>query len=127
MARVLLIEPDKLLAANLRQALAKRGHEVIWQTTAQAALVSADLKVPDIVVLEPHLALHSGIEFLYEFRSYPDWQTVPVVIYSQVPWEDSGSARAKAELEVSDFCPKSSTSLAQLADRLEQILQPKPA
>ena len=31
---------------------------------------------PAIVMLELQLVEHSGIEFLYEFRSYPEWQRV---------------------------------------------------
>ncbi len=127
MAKVLLIEPDELLAANIRQALTKKGHKVDWQTNAQAALTNADSARPDVVILEPYLALHSGIEFLYEFRSYPDWQHLPVVIFSQTPWEAAGLAKALTEPEVSAFLSKSNSSLADLTDKLDEILQPQPA
>jgi CheY-like chemotaxis protein len=32
------------------------------------------------VIMEVQLPEHNGIEFLQEFRSYPEWQAVPVVI-----------------------------------------------
>lgn len=67
---VLLIEPNTLLAATYRQALQHAGHEVRHVTGAQAAVMAADGRTPDVVVLELQLPQHSGLEFLHEFRSY---------------------------------------------------------
>jgi DNA-binding response OmpR family regulator len=75
MANILLIETDRLLAKNLSKYLTKFGHEVSWHVEPQAAMDSADQKCPDVIVLDLLLAnSRSGIEFLYEFRSYPEWQ-----------------------------------------------------
>ncbi|MDB5166538.1 MAG: Two component transcriptional regulator, winged helix [Candidatus Saccharibacteria bacterium] len=85
MAHVLLIEPDRPLAAIYEQALIAAGHTVDIRSTAQSAIFAADDHKPDIVLLELQLAAHSGVEFLYEFRTYQEWQDVPVIIASQVP------------------------------------------
>lgn len=82
---VLLIEPDRILADIYKRALQSVGHTVVVSATAQSGVFAADDTKPDIVFLELQLAGHSGIEFLYEFRTYPEWQDVPVVVLSNVP------------------------------------------
>ncbi|HET9173723.1 MAG TPA: response regulator [Candidatus Saccharimonadales bacterium] len=82
---ILLVEPDKSLAHVYRRAFEHASHSVAVAHSAQAAIFSADEVTPNVVVLELQLVAHSGLEFLYEFRSYPEWQTIPVVILSHVP------------------------------------------
>ena len=84
-ARVLLIEPDHLLGETIANGLSDVGWQVQRASTAQEALNMADQTGLDLVICELQLVEHSGIEFLYEFKSYPEWQAVPVIIYSIVP------------------------------------------
>jgi DNA-binding response OmpR family regulator len=116
MARILLIEPDRVLAESYVQALIHAGHEVQAAGGAQAAVMSADAILPDLVILELQLVEHSGIEFLYEFRSYADWQDVPVIIHSQVPPAEFADNRQllRGELGVKTYLYKPRTSLAEL-------------
>lgn len=116
MAEILLIEPDRLLAESYVQALQAAGHEVNAASSAQAAVLAADAIRPDLVILELQLVEHSGIEFLYEFRSYPDWQEVPVLIHTQVPaaeFNDSWEL-LRGELGVREYLYKPHTSLKRL-------------
>lgn len=84
MSTVLLIEPDMALAAVYRKALVEGGHTVLTAHHAQDAVAVADTTKPDVVVLELQLVGHNGFEFLYEFRSYADWQHVPVILVNMV-------------------------------------------
>jgi DNA-binding response OmpR family regulator len=113
---ILLIEPDKLLASTYRQALESAGHTVCMCASAQSAIFCADEMQPDVVLLELQLVGHSGLEFLYEFRSYPDWQDVPVIVHSHVPaGELSGSWQLlKSQLGVVGYHYKPLTSLHTL-------------
>ena len=83
--KIVLLEPDKVLADTYRQALMQAGHKVVMCATAQAAVFAADDVQPDLVIMELQLTSHSGIEFLYEFRSYDDWTDTPVLILTNVP------------------------------------------
>jgi DNA-binding response OmpR family regulator len=118
---ILLVEPDKLLATTYAKALQDDGHRLIWSQNAQQAIFAADTLVPDLVILELQLVSHSGIEFLYEFRSYPDWQHIPVLVLSQVPptefidsWE-----LLQDQLGVVDYLYKPHTTLAKLRSTLQ--------
>ncbi len=116
MSQVLLIEPDRALARTYFDALTHAGHRVQICATAQSAIFCADDIKPDVVILELQLVSHSGIEFLYEFRSYPDWQDIPVVVTTNVPaGEFEGSWKLlRDHLAVSRYLYKPLTSLQNL-------------
>lgn len=118
MARILLIEPDHVLAETYRQALLNDKHKVTTCASAQSAITAADKAKPDLVILELQLVEHSGIEFLYEFRSYPEWQGIPVLIQTAVPpgeFADNWQL-LKNGLGVNTYLYKPQTSLRQLLD-----------
>ncbi len=123
MKRVLLLESNHLLAGNITKFLAKRGYKVDHQVQPQAAISAADVRRPDAVIVDLFLAGRGGLEFLYEFRSYPDWLNVPAIIYSSLPLADLGeSAAAMQHLLVQAFYYKPNTTLAELAASLDQAL-----
>jgi CheY-like chemotaxis protein len=80
MAHVLFIEPDAVLARTYMQALQYAGHTVALARGAQDAVDMADDHQPAVVVLELQMAAHDGVEFLQEFRSYPEWRNIPVIV-----------------------------------------------
>jgi len=124
MANVLIIEPDRILAGTYRQALQTAGHEVIMCASAQSAIFAADAVKPDVVILELQLIEHSGIEFLYEFRSYTEWQDVPVVLLTNVPpteFTQSGDI-LRQELGVREYHYKPLTSLRSLLASVNQYV-----
>ncbi len=124
MADILLIEPDRLLADTYLEALAAAGHSVGVCAGAQAGVLVADQTRPDLVVLELQLTSHSGIEFLYEFRSYPDWQDIPVVVHTNVPPTefDTNQQLLKDELGVVAYLYKPQTTLAELVEAVNEQL-----
>lgn len=128
MAQILLIEPDRILADIYRTSLESAGYEVLMCASAQSAIFAADAICPDLVILEVQLINHSGIEFLYEFRSYPEWQSVPVMILSNVPEVEFGGSQdiLAKELGVVAYAYKPKTSLANML-RMVASLAPIPA
>lgn len=123
MAQILLIEPDHVLAETYQLALEAAGHTVSVCATAQTAVQSADQVKPDLVILEIQLVEHSGIEFLYEFRSYPDWQNIPVLIQSQVPPSEFSDnlELLKNELYVVNYLYKPQTNLKKLLETINNM------
>jgi phosphoserine phosphatase RsbU/P len=124
MGRILLIEPDRVLAESYVRVLLHAGHEVQAAGGAQAAVMSADAILPDLVILELQLVEHSGIEFLYEFRSYPDWQDVPVIIQSNVPRREftDNWQLLREELGVREYLYKPRTTLGELLEAVNEHL-----
>ncbi len=122
--QILLVEPDTLLAQTYKQTLESAGHEVVVDGTAQGAVLAADLSKPELVILELQLASHGGIEFLYEFRSYPDWQHIPVMVLSHVPPAEFADnwKLLQHELGVEKYLYKPRTSLAKLERMVNQFV-----
>jgi DNA-binding response OmpR family regulator len=124
MANILLIESDKILAGNIIKAFKNAKHSVDWQVDPQVALNSADSQLPQAIILDLVLANRSGVEFLYEFRSYPDWQNIPVILFSSLsPDELTESAGGFEHLNITTYHYKPNTSLVDLAATFEKSLQ----
>ncbi len=127
-SRLLLIEPDRVLAATYKRALtADREYMVMKANGAQAAVRLADIKTPDLVILELQLIAHSGIEFLYEFRSYSEWQNIPVIVHSMVPFAEFRHSweLMTHELGVVSYLYKPDTSLAHLVEAVREYVPVK--
>lgn len=116
MKKVLLIEPDRLLASIYAGALKEAGYKVSYATSAQSAIQVADKVKPDLIILEIQLIEHSGIEFMYELRSYVDWQDIPIIINSIVPPAEFNGNHdlLTGELGVVGYLYKPQSSLKQL-------------
>lgn len=125
MARILLIEPDRLLAETYTKSLISSGHKVVPCAGALSAIHAADQTTPDLVILELQLIEYSGVEFLYEFRSYPEWQSVPVIIHTSVTHGEFSFSRTllKNELGVHKYLYKPHTTLEKLARSVSEHLQ----
>jgi DNA-binding response OmpR family regulator len=123
MGHIIVLEPDVRLARTYGGLFATRSHTVEACTTAQDAIIAADEQKPDVVVLELQLVAHSGVEFLYEFRSYADWQAVPVIILSNVPPDEFAKSRSLLRrLGVAAYYYKPRTSLQTLLHGVEDAL-----
>lgn len=120
--KILLIEPDRLLQKQYAEALISAGYKLRVVGDAQAGILAADKISPDLVVLEPLLASHGGMEFLYEFRSYSEWQNIPVVINSRVSSDDLGlSQKLQSELRVAAVLYKPESSLKKLLEVIKGL------
>ncbi len=116
MAQIVLIEPDRVLAGMFRRGLMANHHKVVMCASAQAAIFAADDTPPDLIIMEIQLIGHSGIEFLYEFRSYTEWQEIPVLVHSHVPPSEFKNSwpLLKNELAITSYLYKPTTSFATL-------------
>lgn len=123
MARILLLEPNQLLASQYKQFLESKGYTVVSCKNAQDGINRADQINPELVVMELLLAAHSGIEFLYEFRSYGEWRKVPVIVLSRIPRSEIiASDKVLNELGISVFLYKPETTLQRLGERVSAVL-----
>jgi DNA-binding response OmpR family regulator len=120
---ILLLEPDSILGATYQRALEQAGHVVAWSRNAEEAVDLVDRDAVDVVILELQLPGHGGIEFLYEFRSYPEWQSVPVILHTFVPPRD---VVIPMGLNVAAHAYKPETSLKQLVGYVSEALPISP-
>jgi CheY-like chemotaxis protein len=128
MSRILLLQSDDQLATNSAAYLKHKGFAVSIHKDPQTAVAETDKKLPDVVILDLSLAGRSGVEFLYELRSYPDWQSIPVIVTGNLtlrhiqPFLDSFN-----QLNVSVYLPRQVTSLSRLTQEILKLTQPVAA
>jgi two-component system, OmpR family, phosphate regulon response regulator PhoB len=124
-ARVLLLISDRQLASTAGRYLAGQGYQTDIHADPQAAVLAADQTPPDIAVTDLTLAGRTGVEFLYELRSYPDWQKMPVIVYGrQRQSEVEDYLPALSQLGVSRYLSATSTPLPGLAEAIGGLLRP---
>ncbi len=112
---VLLIEPDHLLSTIYKDHLEKFHYKVKICSGVQQAVDEIDKQKPNIIILELQLSSHNGYEFLYELRSYTDWQDIPVLVHSILPEADLYiNPDIRSELGIVGYLYKPRTSLGKL-------------
>ncbi len=124
--KILLIEPDYILASLHSQALRAVGYEVASVSDAAQAMAAVESR-PDLIIMELQLVTHNGIELLYEIRSYPDLMTLPVIVHSSIPAAEFYNKRTAQQLRVQSYLYKPTTSLETLIQTIDTILAAAPA
>lgn len=124
MAKILLLETDRQLAKNVKDYFVRAGHQLSYYSDPQTAVMAADTSRPDVIILDLFLASRSGIEFLYELRSYPEWQPIPVIITGRLAASELDVFKDSfKELNIARYITKQA-SLKDLLAAAEATLQP---
>jgi DNA-binding response OmpR family regulator len=97
-ARVLIIEDDTTTLQFFEQMLVDQGYVVRAVSTVEDGLMEADSLRPDAVLLDLHLPLSDGLEYLRRLRAIPQKQPVPVAILTGDYFMDDDVARELQEL-----------------------------
>ena len=82
--KILLVEPDRILQKTYSKALESADNKVVCSSGAQEALNALNVEIPDMIIMELELPKNSGIELLYELRSYGDLDKIKIVILSTI-------------------------------------------
>jgi DNA-binding response OmpR family regulator len=120
---IICIEPDVVLARVYKKVFTENA-----TTTCricldpQAAIEQTDAHRPDCIVMELQLAPLSGFAFLQELRSYEDFSTIPVIIYSSVPKDSFATSESSwRALGVQHYFYKSTTSVQTVAKYIQRL------
>lgn len=77
--RVIVIEDERQIRRFVREALEQEGAQVFEAETAEAGLVEAGTRKPDLVILDLGLPDRDGVEVIRDLRA---WSSLPVLILS---------------------------------------------
>lgn len=82
MKKILIVEDDQIVANIYRNKFAVEGYHVEIASDGQAGYeVFRNLR-PDAVLLDLMLPKVSGVEFLKKVRAEPDFEKVPIIVFS---------------------------------------------
>lgn len=120
MAHILLVEDDPWMADCYRAWLTAAGHTVTAVRDAQDALDAADIRLPNLVVLDLLLPNSSGVQLLHTMQSFADLAHVPVVLCSSSLPQDLPPLSAYGIVAALD---KATLSPARLRNTVQEALQ----
>lgn len=123
MAEVLILTGDRQVGRNIKRYLTVKAHKAVAFTDPQAAILAADASRPDVVIIELLLAGRSGVEFLYELRSYPEWQAIPAIMVGALLDAQAGQYQHSLKELNAEYLPLPLTPLPVLEGRIHKLLQ----
>lgn len=78
--KILLVEDERPLVEPLVYRLQREGFDVLVAHDGQDGLRQAQLKLPDLIVLDLMLPVKSGLEVAKELRAEPKTRPIPIIM-----------------------------------------------
>lgn len=82
MRKILVVDDDKDLLANMKSFLAKQGYEVAVTTTCQQGLQLLLSFQPDLIFLDVNVGDEDGREMCRQIKSQAEYEHIPVLLIS---------------------------------------------
>ncbi len=79
---VLVVDDEPIIRSFLRLVLEDEGYTVETATDGCDALTKARNGSPDAILLDVLMPVLDGLGFIQEWRDYPAWASVPVLLMS---------------------------------------------
>ncbi|MCX5795246.1 MAG: response regulator [Elusimicrobia bacterium] len=124
MAKILLVDDNKLIRLVESGILNGLGHEVATAEDGTSAVLAFRQQKPDLVILDYQMPGASGTEVLRELRSLDQGANVPVIFLSGTSSLQIMS-NATEDLPLSCFLEKPVNS-AKLKEAIDGLLSPQP-
>jgi DNA-binding response OmpR family regulator len=119
MAKILIVDRDKDLAARVAQSLTLAGHTCAVRSRGKEALGIIENEALDLIVLDPMLADVSGFEICRRVRRASELFHLPIVFLSSM--NSPEEVRHALAQGADDFLPKP-VDLSQLTQRVGSLL-----
>ncbi|HEX9679362.1 MAG TPA: response regulator [Candidatus Saccharimonadales bacterium] len=123
MARILLVEDDRLLAGLYLDAMAKAGLKAVSVNDAQSAIDKLDDFKFDLMLLDLMLPAHNGLEVIYELQSHNDLKNLPVILLSATKLDAQFlTARQLKQMSIVEYLYKPDVLPNQLVETVRRWL-----
>ncbi|MGH6828420.1 MAG: phosphate regulon transcriptional regulator PhoB [Rhizomicrobium sp.] len=119
-AEILVVEDDDALATFLQYNLEKEGFRPRLASDGEQALLAAEERAPDVIILDWMLPKISGIEVCRRLRRRPETRNVPIIMLT-ARGEESDRIRG-LETGADDYVIKP-FSIAEMIARIRAVLR----
>ncbi len=120
MAKILIVEDEKILSDMYRQKFIRSGFHIKVVGEAKKALSLIRKEGFDLIVLDLMLPQEDGTFFLEKLREMPNGPSVPVLVFTNL---DTVEMRRRCqELNAVDYIIKAQYTPQQLIDKVNKIL-----
>ena len=124
MSTVLVVDDMPIFRDPIAASLRLAGYETLCAADGAAALASARVRRPDVVLLDLSMPVMDGFAFLDELRNHPRLANVPVILLTAA--SDRKFIIEAARYGVKDYLLKSRFSLVELLARVRKYAEPDP-
>ena len=120
MAKILLVEDDKLLRTMYQSQLAQKGYDVVTAETGKEVLALLLSYRPDLILLDIMLpgGMH-GFDILQQIRIRAEFKNTPVIMMTTLESEKATALSSGAQ----DFIVKNKASLEEIVAVIEKYLK----
>jgi len=119
MKKILIIEDDQIVAGIYRNKFSLEGYQVEIAADGESGLKSVRSFRPDAVILDLMLPKLSGVELMKEVRAEPDFENLPIIVFSNTYLtnmvQDAWKAGATKCLSKASCTPKQLMSVVRAA------------
>ena len=119
MAKILIIEDERVLAEMYKEKFEKEGFEVYLAFTSDEGLNLVKKEKPDLILLDILLPGKDGIFFLKWLKNEPEISSIPVVVISN--YDDPRAKKEAFELGVKEYLLKTDYTPHQLVEKIKKI------
>ncbi len=116
---ILFVDDDPKMITLCQQYMKDYGTTIICETDPEQGLITADVKKPDVVVLDLLMPNIDGLEFLRRFRMTEYGKKTPVIICTSQDISDVDRSRIKAS--VAAVIQKGGGSMGDLVQEMKRI------
>lgn len=125
MSKVLFVDDDPVVIDIYRRKLQQAGFTVETATDGVAALGRLKSINPDVVVLDIMMPKFSGLDVLKYLRGQPGFQTLPVIVMSNMFF--GSEQREAAGAGANRVLPKAGCTPAALIAAIREVLGQPPS
>ncbi|MBW3555211.1 MAG: response regulator, partial [Gemmatimonadetes bacterium] len=105
MARILVVDDQKISRLTLAGILGEADHQVRAEASGREGLAAAKEWLPDVIVLDVHMPEMDGFEVVARLKQNPVTEAIPVVFLTGEPPSDDLIVRG-LDLGAYDFLSK---------------------
>ena len=122
MAKILIVEDEKLLNEAYELVLKKEGHDVAKAFNGEEALEAIKKDVPDLILLDLRMPKMDGVTFLHKLlpaKNYPDMK---IIIFSN--YDEQREIDEAFEYGATRYILKAWSSPTELIKVVKETLDP---
>lgn len=121
MARILIIEDEKILAEMYREKFTKAGFNVFLAFDAKEGFEITKREKPDLILLDILLPKEDGISYLKWLKNEAKISSIPVFAFSN--YDDPKTKKEALELGVKDYIIKANYTPEELVQKIKNYLK----
>lgn len=120
MKTILFIEDEQALQKTIGDRLSQEGYEIIPALDGEIGLNLAEIKKPDLILLDLILPKLQGLEVLKKLKEDIITKDIPVIILTNL--EEMENVNKALELGATTYLVKANYSLEEVVEKIKNIL-----